>query len=88
MFLAQSLSAGPATPFPEELARMQASAGGDYYYCYCSYCYYYLLNTPFPEKKKKVICKDALLGDKYASSRGQGFISLVQRFLEVVQLTR
>lgn len=49
------------------------------------------LNTPFPEKKKKkkkVICKDALLGDKYASSRGQGFISLVQRFLEVVQLTR
>lgn len=62
-FLAQSLNTGPTTSFPEELARMQASAVGDYYYYYCSY-YYYYLNTSFPEKKKKVICKDALLGDK------------------------
>lgn len=42
----------------------------------------------FPKMKKKVICKDALLGDKSASSWAQGFIALVQRFLEVVQLTR
>jgi hypothetical protein len=59
--LTQSVSAGPATSFPEELTMMQTSAGGDYYYCYCSYYYYYYyyyyLNTPFPEKEKKVICR-------------------------------
>ena len=33
-------------------------------------------NTPFPEKEKKVICKDALLGDKYASSGDRGLSHL------------
>lgn len=42
--------------------------------------------TAFPDKKKKVICKDALLGDKEVSFWAWGFISPVQRILEVVQL--